>query len=114
MIRDLIDADDIRVAWNGLSISQQRAILESLQIKVIVKPARVAPGSSRRVYRLSGRGRLTNDPDPAVRYRAGRVLCPGDFDRLEQLPCRVVRLRVASKTTAAGALTHCYSKLSLR
>ena len=43
-IRDLIDADDVRVAWNGLSISQQRAILESLQIKVIVKPARGGPG----------------------------------------------------------------------
>jgi hypothetical protein len=44
VIRDLIDADDIRVAWNGLSIPQHRAILESLQIKVIVKPARGGPG----------------------------------------------------------------------
>ena len=44
VVRDLINADDIRVAWDGLSISQQRAILESLQIEVIVKPARGGPG----------------------------------------------------------------------
>ena len=44
VVRDLIAADDTRLAWDELSISQQRAILESLQIEVIVKPARGGPG----------------------------------------------------------------------
>ena len=44
VVHDLIDADDTRVAWDELSISQQRAVLESLGIEVIVKPARGGPG----------------------------------------------------------------------
>jgi site-specific DNA recombinase len=44
VVHDLIDADDTRVAWDELSISQQRAVLESLRIEVIVKPARGGPG----------------------------------------------------------------------
>ena len=44
VVQDLIDADDTRKAWDELSISQKRAILESLQIEVIVKPARGGPG----------------------------------------------------------------------
>jgi DNA invertase Pin-like site-specific DNA recombinase len=44
VVRDLIDADDTRVAWDELSISQQRAVLEALQVEVIVKPARGGPG----------------------------------------------------------------------
>jgi hypothetical protein len=44
VVHDLIDADDTRLAWGELSISQQRAVLESLGIEVIIKPARGGPG----------------------------------------------------------------------
>ena len=44
VVKDLIDAEDTRAAWNELGVSQQRAVLESLRIKVIVKPARGGPG----------------------------------------------------------------------
>jgi site-specific DNA recombinase len=44
VVQDLMDADNTRRAWDQLGISQRRAILESLQIEVIVKPARGGPG----------------------------------------------------------------------
>jgi site-specific DNA recombinase len=44
VVHDLIDADDTRIAWDELDVSQQRIALESLQIEVIVKPARGGPG----------------------------------------------------------------------
>ena len=44
VVQDLMDADDTRKAWDQLGISQRRAILESLQIEVVVKPSRGGPG----------------------------------------------------------------------
>jgi DNA invertase Pin-like site-specific DNA recombinase len=43
-VQNLIGAEDRRDAWNGLSVAQRRAVLEALQIKVIIKPARGGPG----------------------------------------------------------------------
>jgi site-specific DNA recombinase len=44
VVHDLIDADDTRLAWDQLDVSQRRIALESLQFQVIIKPARGGPG----------------------------------------------------------------------
>ena len=44
VVHDLIDADDTRAAWDALSISQRRAVLEALRVEVVIKAARGGPG----------------------------------------------------------------------
>ncbi|MFC9788896.1 recombinase family protein [Rhodococcus sp. NPDC127528] len=44
VVGELIDAVDKRAAWDGLEVSQQRAVLEALQVEVVIKKARGGPG----------------------------------------------------------------------
>ncbi|WP_172651090.1 recombinase family protein [Rhodococcus opacus] len=43
-VLDLADAEHTRATWDGLSVSQQRAVLEALRVEVVIEKARGGPG----------------------------------------------------------------------
>ena len=43
-VQDLIDANDVRAAWDDLEVAQRRAVLEGLGIEVVINRARGGPG----------------------------------------------------------------------
>jgi site-specific DNA recombinase len=43
-VQDLIDANDVRAAWDDLEVAQRRAALEGLGIEVVINRARGGPG----------------------------------------------------------------------
>jgi putative drug exporter of the RND superfamily len=75
IVEDLIDADDTRAAWDELSVSQQRAVLEALRVEVVIKAAPGGPGfrpESVDVFWLPGHTRSVAH-DPGVHHRQKRV-----------------------------------------
>ena len=43
-IEVLLNAADIRAAWDGLTVNQRRSALQVLGVEVVLKPARGGPG----------------------------------------------------------------------